>query len=102
MARLTGLWVYQELGPRPDPEAVAARAQRHGLKWLTAQAFRGDDVLDADWLRAMRRATRKHALRLGVHGYVGRPHPKPAAEEMSIGAPKFATPETVMAAPEPA
>lgn len=80
MARLTGLWVYQELGPRPDPEAVAARAQRHGLKWLTAQAFRGDDVLDADWLRAMRRATRKHALRLGVHGYVGRPHPKPAAE----------------------
>jgi hypothetical protein len=86
VARLTGLWVYQELGRRPEPEAVAARAQRHGLKWLSAQAIaiKKVEVLDPDWLRAMRRATKKHGLRLGVHGYVGRPHPKPAADARAM------------------
>jgi hypothetical protein len=86
VARLTGLWVYQELGKRPEPEAVAARAQRHGLNWLTAQAIaiRKVEVLHPDWLRAMRRATKKHGLRLGVHGYVGRPHPKPAADAQAM------------------
>lgn len=84
MSRLTGLWVYQTLGHRPEPEAVAARASGHGLKWLTAQAIKEDEVLHPDWLRAMRRATKKHGLRLGVHGYVGRPHPKPAAEARAM------------------
>lgn len=85
MARLTGLWVYQTLGHRPEPEDVATRASRHGLKWLTAQAIeKGEEVLDPDWLRAMRRATTKHSLRLGVHGYVGRPQPKPAAEARAM------------------
>ena len=84
MARLTGLWVYQELGRRPKPETVAALASRHGLKWLTAQAIKEGEVLDADRLRAMRRATQEHGLRLGVHGYVGRPHPKPAAEARAM------------------
>jgi hypothetical protein len=80
VARVTGLWVYQTLGRRPNPETVAARAQRHGMKWLTAQAIEGDELLDRDWLRAMRKATRERGMRLGVHGFIGRPHPKPAAE----------------------
>lgn len=84
MSVVTGLWVYQKLGPRPDPEAVAARAQQHGIKWLTAQATDGETVLDRDWLRGMRRATRAHGMRLAVHGYVGRPRPKPAAEARAL------------------
>lgn len=56
MSRVTGLWVYQTLGRRPNPDTVAALAKRRGLKWLTAQAIEGDDVLDHDWLRKMRRA----------------------------------------------
>lgn len=84
MARVTGLWVYQTLGERPDPETVAARAQRHGFKWLTVQAIEGENVLEPDWLRAMRRATKKRGMRLGVHGFVGRPHPKPAAEAKAM------------------
>jgi hypothetical protein len=84
MARVTGLWVYQTLGRRPDPDAVATRAQRRGLRWLTAQAIEGDEVLDGDWLRAMRRATRERGMRLGVHGRIGRPHPRPAAEAKAM------------------
>jgi len=81
MSRVTGLWVYQTLtASPPDPDAVAARAKRHGLRWLTAQAFRGVEVLDPDWVLAMRRATRAHNMRLGVHGYIGRPTPQPEAE----------------------
>ena len=79
MARVSGLWVYQRFG-LPDPDAVAARAQRHGLQWLTAEAVEGSSVLDRDWLRELRRATRERGMRLGVHGYVGRPAPKPVAE----------------------
>jgi hypothetical protein len=40
--RVTGLWVYQSpdlVKPPPDPTAVAALAARHGLTWLSAQAF---------------------------------------------------------------
>jgi hypothetical protein len=84
MGRVTGLWVYQRLGDRPDPEAVAARARARGLRWLTAEAIAGDEVLDRGWLRAMRRATAKRDLRLGVHGYVGRPSPNPAAEARAM------------------
>ena len=84
MARVTGLWVYQSLGDRPDPDDVAARAQRHGLRWLTAEALVNGKVHDADWLREMRRATRERGLRLGVHGYVGRPEPAPAADAQQI------------------
>jgi hypothetical protein len=81
MSRVTGLWVYQTLTESPpDPDAVAARAKRHGLRWLTAQAFRGVDVLDLGWIQAMRCATRAHDMRLGVHGYIGRPSPQPDAE----------------------
>src|SRR5215218_10429066 len=80
MSRVTGLWVYQTMGRRPKPDTVAALAKRQGLKWLTAQAIEGDDVLDHDWLRKMRRATRERGLRLGVHGFIGRPNPKPVAE----------------------
>jgi hypothetical protein len=85
MARVTGLWVYQALGTRPDPEAVVERAHRHGLRWLTAQATKSDEILDRDWLRAMRRATRKRDMRLGVHGRLGqRGGPKPAAEAKAM------------------
>jgi hypothetical protein len=81
MSRVTGLWVYQTLtASPPDPDAVAARAQRHGLRWLTAQAIAGGRVLDRDWIRAMRRATRERDMRLGVHGYIGKPAPQPDAE----------------------
>lgn len=84
MARVVGLWVYQTLGDRPEPKAVAARAQRHGLKWITAQAIEGEKVLDGDWLRGLRRATKERDMRLGVHGYIGRPRPKPAAEAKAM------------------
>ena len=84
MARVTGLWVYQTLGRRPDPGTMAKRAQEHGLKWLTVQATEGDTVLDRDWLRAIRRATREHNLRLAVHGFVGRPRPRPVAEAKAL------------------
>lgn len=80
MARLTGLWVYQTLGSRPNPEVVAKHAQRHGLTWLSAQAIEGETVLDREWLREMRRATRERGLRLAVHRFIGRPRPKPVAE----------------------
>jgi hypothetical protein len=85
MARVTGLWVYQTLSASPpDPDAVAARAQRHGLRWLSAQAIAGDEVLDSDWIRAMRRATRARDMRLGVHGYIGKPTPRPRAEAAAM------------------
>lgn len=86
MARVTGLWVYQAVVVKrgPDPEAVVAAAHRHGLRWLTAQAIEGNDVLDTDWLRGMRRATTARDMRLGVHGYVGRPSPQPAAEAKAM------------------
>lgn len=84
MARVTGLWIYQSLGHRPDPDDVAARAARHKLRWLTAEALVNGNVHDEDWLREMRRATRERGLRLGVHGYVGRPHPAPAADARQI------------------
>jgi hypothetical protein len=84
MARVTGLWVYQTLGKRPDPDAVAASAQRHGIQWITAQAIEGDDMLDRDWLRGMRKATAKRGMRLGVHGFVGRPRPQPIAEARAM------------------
>jgi hypothetical protein len=84
VGRVTGLWVYQTLGKRPDPDAIAARAQRHGLRWLTAQATEGEKVLDQNWLRSLRRATKKRDLRLGVHGFVGRPNPKPTAEARAM------------------
>jgi hypothetical protein len=81
MSRVTGLWVYQTLTALPpDPDAVAARAKGHGLRWLTIQAIAGATVLDADWIRSMRRATRDRDMRLGVHGYIGRPTPRPQAE----------------------
>ena len=84
MARVTGLWVYQTLGERPDPEAVTAAAARNGLKWLTAQAIEGKTVLDSDWLRRLRRATKERDMRLAVHGFVGRPRPQPAAEARAM------------------
>jgi hypothetical protein len=84
VARVTGLWVYQTLGQRPDPAEVAEQARRHGIAWLTAQAIEGETVLDRDWLRGMRRATRDREMRLGVHGFIGRPRPKPAAEAAAM------------------
>ena len=84
MARVTGLWVYQRFGPRPVPEAVARQAQQHGIRWLTAEAIEGDALLDRDWLREMRRVTRERKMRLAVHGFIGRPQPKPVAEAKAI------------------
>ena len=84
MGRVTGLWVYQTLGRRPDPKTVAARAHQHGLKWLTVQAIEGDGVLDPDWLRSVRGATKQRQIRLGVHGFIGRPRPKPVAEARTL------------------
>ena len=37
MGCVVGLWVYQTLGSLPDPDAVAARAQRAGMRWLKPQ-----------------------------------------------------------------
>jgi hypothetical protein len=88
--RVTGLWVYQALGTRPDPEAVVTRAHRYGLRWITVQAIKSGEVLDRGWLRSMRRATTSHGMRLGVHGRlgqptgVGRPKPKPADEARAM------------------
>ena len=79
MARVSGLWVYQRFG-RPDPDAVTAKALSHGLQWLTVEAVEGTQVLGRAWLGEMRRATRERGMRLGVHGYVGRPTPRPLAE----------------------
>ena len=79
MARVSGLWVYQRFG-RPDADAVTAKAQRHGLQWVTVEAVEGAQVLGRAWLGEMRRATRERGMRLGVHGYVGRPTPRPLAE----------------------
>lgn len=84
MARVTGLWVYQTLGRRPDPQTVPTRAQQHGIRWLTAQAIEGETVLDREWLRGMRRATRERNMRLAVHGFIGRPRPKPVAEAKAL------------------
>lgn len=86
MSRVTGIWAYQRLGSLPDPGAVARSAERHGLRWVTAEAIEAAELLDADWLRAMRRATRRRGLRLGVHGYVGRPSPRPVAEARAMAA----------------
>jgi hypothetical protein len=81
MSGVTGLWVYQTLSASPpDPDAVAARAKRHGLQWLAAQATAGATLLNPDWIRAMRTATRRRDMRLGVHGYIGKPSPQPDAE----------------------
>lgn len=85
--RVTGLWVYQSpdvVSAPPDPESVVARATHFGLRWLTVQAFSGAKLLDTDWLGAMRRATAAHGMRLGVHGYIGRPHPQPEAEAQVV------------------
>jgi hypothetical protein len=84
MARVTGMWVYQSLGDPPDPDAVAGRAARHGMRWITAEALVGGEVSRQDWLRGMRRATRERGIRLGVHGFVGRPRPAPAAEAKTM------------------
>ncbi len=85
--RVTGLWVYQSpdlVDAPPDPTAVAALAARHGLTWLSAQAFAGTRVLDGDWLHRMRQATTEAGLHLGVHGYIGRPQPRPEAEAEAV------------------
>ena len=92
MPRVTGMWVYQTLGQRPEPDAAATRAKNHGLKWLSAQAVEGGEVLDPDWLREMRRATRERGLRLGVHGYIGRPQPRPAAFTVPLPKPEMSEP----------
>jgi hypothetical protein len=84
MPRVTGLWVYQTLGQRPDPQTVATRAQEHGIRWLTAQAIEGGTVLDREWLRGIRRATKERNMRLAVHGFIGRPRPKPIAEAKAL------------------
>ena len=78
--------MYQALSAqRPDPDAVAAEAKNHGMKWLTAQAIKDDKLLDREWLKAMRKAATHHGLRLGVHGYVGKPAPpKPKLEAKLI------------------
>jgi hypothetical protein len=81
---VTGLWVYQSLGDRPDPDRVAARAKRHGLRWLSAEALIAGEVDGEDWLRGLRRATTERELRLGVHGYVGRPRPAPASDAAAM------------------
>jgi hypothetical protein len=80
------LWVYQSglVKVPPNPTDVAALAVRHGLTWLSAQAFAGAQVLDEDWLQKMRQATTKAGLRLGVHGYIGRPQPRPEAEAETV------------------
>ena len=80
MGRVTGIWVYQTLGGRPDPDAIATRARNNGFAWITVQAIEGDTVLDPAWLREVRRATKERGLRLGVHGFIGRPRPRPVAE----------------------
>ena len=85
--RVTGLWVYQSpdlVKPPPDPTAVATLAARHGLTWLSAQAFAGTQVLDTDWLHKMRQATTKAGLHLAVHGYIGRPQPRPETEAEAV------------------
>jgi hypothetical protein len=84
MGRVTGLWVYQTIGRKPDPDAVVAAAHRDGFRWLTAQATEGETVLDREWLRGLRRATKERGMRLGVHGFVGRPRPKPVAEAKAM------------------
>lgn len=85
MPRVTGMWAYQSLGDPPDPDQVVERAVRHGMRWVTAEALVGGELARKDWLRGMRRATREHGLKLGVHGYIGRPKltPESDAREMS-------------------
>lgn len=84
MSRVTGLWIYQTLGERPDAEDAVARAHDHGFQWITAQAIEGHGLLDRDWVRGMRKATKKRHMRLGVHGFVGRPSPQPIAEARAM------------------
>jgi hypothetical protein len=84
MGRVTGMWVYQSLGSPPDPDEVAGRAARHGMRWITAEALVGGEVAREDWLRGMRRATRERGLHLGVHGYIGRPEPAPQHDAKAI------------------
>jgi hypothetical protein len=79
MGRLEGLWVYQRFD-RPDPGDVVARAHRHGITWLAAQAFEAGAMPDRTWLGELKQAAIKSKIRVGVFGYVGRPHPAPAAE----------------------
>src|SRR3954465_7386571 len=80
MPRVTGLWVYQSLGAPPSPDSVAAQAAEHAMRWVTAEAVVKGEVSRPDWLREMRRATRERGLRLGIHGYAGRPRPAPHDE----------------------
>ena len=80
MSKVTGMWVYQALGARPDPDVVTARAATHHMTWLTVQAVKDRDVLGRDWLKAMRKAATERGLRLGVHGYVGKDGPRPKTE----------------------
>src|SRR6187397_3379180 len=80
MSKVTGMWVYQALGARPDPDVVTARAATHHMTWITVQAVKDRDVLGRDWLKAMRRAATERGLRLGVHGYVGKDGPRPKTE----------------------
>ena len=81
MPRVTGLWVYQSLSDSPpDPDAVAAQAAEHAMRWVTAEAVVKGEVSRPDWLREMRRATRERGLGLGIHGYAGRPQPAPRDE----------------------
>jgi hypothetical protein len=84
--RVTGLWVYQSsvVSAPPDPVAVARLAASHGLTWVTAEAFASTEVLGVDWLVRMRRATSEHGLRLGVHGYIGNPEPRPEEEAQAV------------------
>lgn len=84
MGRLAGMWVYQSDGDPPDPGEVARRAQRHGMRWLSAQAVVRGEVVGGDWLAEMRTATRARGLRMAVSGYVGRPSPAPADEARAM------------------
>lgn len=85
--RVTGLWAYQSrnvVDAPAEPSALVALAKRHGLRWLSVEAYEGPEVLDGQWLTAMRSATRQHGLQLAVHGYIGRPHPEPESDAAAV------------------
>ena len=52
MSKVTGMWVYQALGARPDPDVVTARAATHHMTWITIQAVKDRDVLQAAVIEA--------------------------------------------------
>jgi hypothetical protein len=55
------------------------------MTWITAEAVSGDQVLDHEWLKAMRKAATQRGLRLGVHGFIGNHGgPKPRAEAQAF------------------